>query len=277
LVQIRDYRILESIGEGGMGHVYRAVHVRLNRPVAIKVLRQDRVNSKEAVARFSREMQVIAQLDHPNIVRALDAGEQEGLHYLVMEFLAGVDVAQLSARLGPLPIPEACQIIQFAATALHFAHERKILHRDVKPSNILLTVDGGVKVLDLGLAQFSELNFEPSLSRTDQALGTLAYMAPEQLSRREEVTTRSDIFSLGVSLHEILTGQRPYERLGSSPLLADLSATRPDIDASLQSLINQMVASVPSQRPASMQEIIERLQPYAASADLPSLVHEYFR
>ena len=108
---IRDYRILESIGEGGMGCVFRAIHTRLNRPVAIKVLRQDRVNSREAVSRFSREMQLIAQLEHPNIVKALDAGEQDGLHYLVMEFLAGCDVGQLSKRLGPLPIADACQII----------------------------------------------------------------------------------------------------------------------------------------------------------------------
>ncbi len=275
--QIRDYRILESIGEGGMGHVYRAVHVRLNRPVAIKVLRQDRVHSLEAVARFSREMQVIAQLEHPQIVRALDAGEQDGMHYLVMEFLSGVDVGQLSSRLGPLPIPDACQIIASVATALQYAHDRRILHRDVKPSNIFLTVDGDAKVLDLGLAQFSEFNCEPSLSRADQALGTLAYMAPEQLFRREEVTARADIFSLGVSFHQILTGQRPYERIGTAPLLAELSTTRPDVDTALQALIREMVSYASADRPATMQAVVERLKPYTVSADLTSLVLEYFR
>jgi len=233
ITHIRDYRILESIGEGGMGCVFRAVHTRLNRPVAIKVLRQDRVNSQEAVSRFSREMQLIAQLEHPNIVKALDAGEQDGLHYLVMEFLAGCDVGQLSKRLGPLPIADACQIIRLAATALQYAHDQKIIHRDIKPSNLLLTPDGCVKLLDLGLAQFFDFSIEPSLSRADQAVGTLAYMAPEQLSRREEVTTRSDIFSLGVSLHELLTGQRPFERPGQSPLLAELSSIRPDIEEPL--------------------------------------------
>ncbi len=211
-LQIRDYRILESIGEGGMGRVFRAIHTRLNRPVAIKVLRQDRVGSVEAVARFSREMQLIAQLEHPHIVRALDAGEQDGVPYLVMEFLPGVDAGQLSRRIGPLPIAEACQIVRLTASALQYAHERKILHRDIKPSNILITADGGVKLLDLGLAQIFDVTRDPSLSRVDQIVGTPAYMAPEQVSRREEVSTRSDIFSLGITLHELLSGQRPFDR-----------------------------------------------------------------
>jgi len=274
---IRDYRILESIGEGGMGCVFRAIHTRLNRPVAIKVLRQDRVNSREAVSRFSREMQLIAQLEHPNIVKALDAGEQDGLHYLVMEFLAGCDVGQLSKRLGPLPIADACQIIRLAATALQYAHDQKIIHRDIKPSNLLLTPDGCVKLLDLGLAQFFDFSLEPSLSHADQAVGTLAYMAPEQLSRREEVTTRSDIFSLGVSLHELLTGQRPFERPGQSPLLAELSSIRPDVDESLSRLIGEMVSNASSKRPLSMQEIVNRLTPFVETADLSSLMTEYFR
>jgi Protein kinase domain len=116
ITMIRDYRILESIGEGGMGCVYRAVHTRLNRPVAIKILRQDRVNSEEAISRFSREMLLVAKLEHPNIVRALDAGDQDGMQFLVMEFLAGVDVGQLSKRLGPLPVSDTCKIIRLATS-----------------------------------------------------------------------------------------------------------------------------------------------------------------
>ena len=274
---IRDYRILESIGEGGMGCVFRAIHTRLNRSVAIKILRQDRVNSKEAISRFDREMKLIAQLEHPNIVKALDAGEQNGLHYLVMEFLAGVDIGQLSKRMGPLPIADACQIIRFAAIALQYAHDQKIIHRDIKPSNLLLTPDGCIKLLDLGLAQFFDFSNEPPLSRTDQAIGTLAYMAPEQLSRREEVTTRSDIFSLGVSLHELLTGQRPFERPGQSPLLAELSTIRPDVDEPLDRLIGEMVANASTNRPLTMQEVADRLTPYVATADLSSLMTEYYR
>lgn len=115
LTMIREYRILELIGEGGMGCVYRAVHTRLNRAVAIKVLRRDRVNSKEAISRFSREMEVVGKLEHPNIVRALDAGEHDGQQYLVMEFLAGVDVGRILNRIGPLPVSDACQIIRIAA------------------------------------------------------------------------------------------------------------------------------------------------------------------
>ncbi len=274
---IREYRILESIGEGGMGCVFRAIDTRINRSVAIKILRQDRVNSKEAISRFSREMQLITQLEHPNIVKALNSGEQDGLHYLVMEFLAGVDTGQLSKRLGPLPIADACQIVRLAAIALQYAHDQKIIHRDIKPSNLLLTPDGCVKLLDLGLAQSLDFSNEPPLSRLDQAIGTLAYMAPEQLSRREEVTTRSDIFSLGVSLHELLTGQRPFEQPGQSPLLAELSAIRPDIDESLDRLITEMVANVSTKRPFTMQEVAERLDPFVASADLTSLMTEYYR
>jgi serine/threonine protein kinase len=272
LMQIRDYRILESIGEGGMGNVFRAIHLKLNRAVAIKVLRDDRVHSPEAIARFEREMKVIAQLEHPQIVRALDAGEHEGKQYLVMELLSGIDLGQLSQRMGPLPIAEACKIVYLAASALQYAHDRKILHRDVKPSNLLVTTEGDVKLLDLGLAQFFEFPSEPNLSGADQAVGTLAYMAPEQLSRRDEVTTKADIFSLGMTFFEILTGQRPSDRHNMTSLRTELEQVRPDIDPPLRMLIGSMVARDPEERPSSMQEVMHRLSPYIESANLVSLV-----
>jgi len=276
LTMIRDYHILESIGEGGMGCVFRAVHTRLNRAVAIKVLRRDRVNSKEAISRFFREMEVVGKLEHPNIVRALDAGVQDGQQYLVMEYLAGVDVGRILSRMGPLPVSDACQIIRLAASALQYAHDQKILHRDVKPSNLLVTPDGILKLLDLGLAQFCDHSIQTLLSSEDQAIGTLAYMAPEQLSRKEEVTTLADIFSLGVTLHEILTGQRPYVLPGANRLMAELSWIRPDVDDGLSSLITKMVSNQSAERPQSMQEIVDRLTPYSQSSDLATLVAEYF-
>ncbi len=272
---IRNYQIVESIGEGGMGRVYRAVDARHNRHVAIKVLRQDRVNSDEAVSRFYREMKILEQLKHPNIVEALEAGEQDGLQFMVMEYLAGVDVGQLCQRIGPLPLADACEIVRLAALALQQAHEQNILHRDVKPSNLRLTPDGVLKLLDLGLAHFCDFS-QPALSRSDQALGTLAYMAPEQFSREEDVTVRSDIFSLGVTFHEILSGQRPLERPGHAPLLADLSSVRPDIDTTLLALIRDMTSVASNGRPSSMSDVANRVQPYTSSSDLASLVAQYF-
>jgi serine/threonine protein kinase len=272
---IRNYQIVESIGEGGMGCVYRAVDALQNRQVAIKVLRPDRVGSQEAVSRFYREMKLLEQLKHPNIVEAVEAGEQDGLQYLVMEYLAGVDVGQLCKRMGPLPLADACEIVRLAALALQYAHDQKILHRDVKPSNLRVTPNGVVKLLDLGLAQFCNF-LHPSLSRIDQAIGTLAYMAPEQFSRHEEMTVRSDVFSLGVTFHEILTGQRPMQRPGQSPWLTELNSVRPDVDERLAGLIREMVSVAPEKRPQTMREIANRLTPYAATADLTSLVARYF-
>ena len=275
-VMIRDYRVLELIGEGGMGSVYRAIHLKMNRPVAIKVLKCDRANASEAIARFTREMHLIAQLDHPNIVKALDAGEQEGLHYLVMEYIAGLNVNQLYRRLGPLPIPEACQIIQLATAGLRYAHERKIIHRDIKPSNFMVGSDGICKLLDLGLAQCFDLSNPNSVSRANQAVGTLAYMAPEQLSGVRQITAQCDVFSLGVSLHEILTGQRPMPQHGKTPWFADVQSIRPDVDTALSQFVKKMVSASPSDRPTP-QEVENLMAEYADPANLASLVAEYYR
>ncbi len=149
---LRDYRLLECIGKGGMGRVYRALHVRLNQPRAVKLLKSDRLNSAESIARFEREMKLVAQLKHPHIVEAMDAGEHNGLPYFVMEFVSGINLAQLVQRMGKLSVPEACQIVRQAASALHFAHDQKVIHRDVKPSNLMLNAAGIVKLLDLGFS-----------------------------------------------------------------------------------------------------------------------------
>ncbi len=276
---VRDYQILELIGEGGMGCVYRAIHTRLNRQVAIKVLRQDRVNSQEAITRFSREMQLIAKLDHPNIVKATDAGEQDGLHYLVMEYLAGVDVARLLRGPITVSIGNACQIAQLAALAMESAHQQMIIHRDIKPSNLLVMPDGSVKILDLGLAQFFDLPSEPAVSRADQAVGTLGYMSPEQLHRSGEITAQADIFSLGVTLHEVITGLRPQGSPENPNFLAEIARDRrPDLDDRLRQLISEMTSPLGSDRPSSMNEVIERLEPFVHSADLSKLVadHDYW-
>ncbi len=274
---IRDYRILECIGTGGMGSVYRALHVRLDKQVALKVLKSERMGSPEAISRFAQEMKLLARLEHRHIVRALDAGEHNGLPYFVMEFVGGINLHQLVRRLGPLPVQEACHIACLAASALQYAHDKKVIHRDVKPSNLMLTPDGNIKLLDLGLAQVLEMEGVDALSRADQVLGTLAYMAPEQFAGRDNVSPQSDIFSLGVTLHELLTAQRPSGRIGVLTRASDIQSMRPDVDTALIGLVGDMLAMVPTSRPLSMSAVEARLRAIASPTDLSALVAEYYR
>ncbi len=274
---IGDYRILECIGQGGMGSVHRALDVRLNRYVAVKVLKSERMGTPEAISRFEREMRLLAQFDHKHIVTVFGGGEHDGVPYFVMELVTGVNLSQLLKRLGPLPVPEACSIIQLAASALQYAHNQKVIHRDIKPSNLMITAKGDVQLLDLGLAQILEMEGEALVSRADQVLGTLAYMSPEQLNGRHHVTLQSDIFSLGITLHELLTGQRPYERPGMPPIVSDIRSLRPDVDKDLNALVQDMIALDPAERPSSMAEVESRLHEIYAAKNLSDLVAEYYR
>jgi serine/threonine protein kinase len=151
-----SYVLLERLGEGGMGQVFKARHQQMGRVVALKVIRKERLASPDAVRRFQREVRVLAQLDHPNIVRAYDAQEVGGTQLLVMEYVAGTDLAKLVGKEGPLPVGRACEYIRQAALGLQHAHERGVIHRDIKPQNLLLSAGGTVKVLDLGLARLAE-------------------------------------------------------------------------------------------------------------------------
>ncbi|MCA9150898.1 MAG: protein kinase [Planctomycetales bacterium] len=178
---LRDYQIVEPLGQGGMGTVYRAMHLRLHRQVAFKLLPERRLRDTLAVARFQREMQTIGQMDHPAIVRAMDAGEVNGHHYLAMELIDGVDLGRLCRHLGRLDIGTACELIRQAAIGLAYVHERGIVHRDIKPSNLMLDRHGAVKVLDLGLALLDGVHGAgDELTTVGQLMGTLDYMAPEQ-------------------------------------------------------------------------------------------------
>ncbi|MCA9269310.1 MAG: serine/threonine protein kinase, partial [Planctomycetales bacterium] len=211
------YDLLEKIGEGGMGAVYKARHTKLDKIVAIKVLPAQRLKDRSAVARFEREMRAVGKLEHPNIVRAMDAGEVDGTHFLVMEYVKGADLSQIVKQLGPLPIADACELIRQAAVGLDEAHDLGMVHRDIKPSNIMLCQRTGkrkppvAKILDMGLAQLSEAHAaDAGLTTTGQMMGTLDYMAPEQGGDSKNVDIRADIYALGASLYRLLTGEVIY-------------------------------------------------------------------
>lgn len=254
------YELVERIGQGGMGAVYKARHVHLKRTVAVKLLRTERTCDPRAVARFQAEMEAVGRLDHPNLVRAHDAGEAEGRHFLVMEHVDGLDLARLVRSSGPLPVADACEIIRQVAIGLHHAHQHGLVHRDVKPSNVMRTADGGVKILDLGLARL--LHDQPAtrqLTETGQVLGTGDYIAPEQGQDAGNADARSDIYSLGCTLYFLLAGQAPFagpqHRTFIEKVVAHatqpfplITAVRDDIPESLVAILARMTAKSPVER-----------------------------
>ena len=205
--RLGEYELLEPIGQGGMGTVYRAFHTQMNRTVAIKVLPRWYHADERAIERFQREIDVVARLDHPNIVRAYDARETDGERFLVTEFVSGLDLSELVRRCGPLPLADACELIRQAAVALQYVHEHDLIHRDVKPSNLMLDDTGHVKLLDLGLAFVPGHGDE--LTDPGQMMGTLDYMAPEQASDSHDVDIRADVYGLGATLYKLLCGESP--------------------------------------------------------------------
>jgi serine/threonine protein kinase len=214
---IRTYQLLEKLGEGGMGKVYKALHTDLGKVVALKVVASKQLDDARAVVRFKREMKAVGKLEHPNIVRALDAGEDGGRHYLMMEYVEGRDVGKLVERLGPLPVADACAIVRQAALGLQHAHEHGLVHRDIKPSNLLLAVgrpgeEGVVKLADFGLALLVDRGGEAGseLTGEGQMMGTFDYMAPEQAGDTHQVDIRADLYSLGATLYKLLCGAAPF-------------------------------------------------------------------
>ncbi len=278
-----QYELLEQIGAGSMGTVWKAQHLRLQRPVAIKFLPKDRVQDCQAVARFDREMAAVGKLDHPHLVRAHDAGEVDGQPFLVMEYVEGLDLSAIVQRLGPLPVPDACEIIRQAALGLQYAHEHGLIHRDIKPSNLMLTRGGQIKILDLGLALLraqqapaGELTYE------GQVMGTADYVAPEQVSDSHSVDARADIYSLGCTLYKLLSGQAPFtgpryrgafERMmghvrDAAPPIRGL---RSDLPPELAAVVERMMAKDRESRYATPLDAAAALEPLAQGADLGRL------
>ncbi len=301
LGKLREYELLAKLGEGGMGTVYKARHTKLDRIVALKVLTPERMNSPEAVVRFEREMRAVGRLEHPNIVRAHDAGEFEGTHFLVMEYVAGLDLGQLVKSRGPLPVADACELIRQAALGLQYAHEHGLVHRDIKPSNLMLALQSRdqwsrsspapspqspapvVKILDLGLALLQEPEQRAELTSSGQMMGTVDYMAPEQGQSSHTVDIRADIYSLGASLYKLLTGSTPFPAERYDTLMkkfvalatqphAPAQSLRPDLPPGLCQLLDRLLAKAPQDRPQTPAAVAELLAPFAAGADLPALL-----
>ena len=279
--------LLEKIGEGGMGEVFKAMHRRMRRLVCIKILRPTLVNSQYAVRRFQREVRAAAQLSHPNIVTAFDADEEKGTHFLVMEYVEGQDLGSLVARQGALPVSDVVRYIAQAAVGLEYAHAKGIVHRDIKPSNLLLDERGTVKILDMGLARIDEpegpktegqqeFDTNDSLTRENQIVGTVEYMSPEQADDTNRVDRRSDIYSLGCTMYRLLIGTPPYQaetpikvlmahRLKAIP---SLRAARPEVPEELEAIYQKMMAKSQSERYQSMAEVLRALAPLVSDTGI---------
>jgi serine/threonine protein kinase len=277
------YKILEALGRGGMATVYKARQLGTKRLVAVKVIDRSLADDGEIVARFRQEHALGARLRHPNLTATYQSGRAAGRPYLVMELVEGDSLDELIGRCGPLPVAEACEVIRQAALGLAHLHEHGIVHRDVKPSNLMLTPAGQVKVLDLGLARdLREPGGGERITAHGQFLGTLDYVAPEQCVDPHEVDSRADVYGLGCTLYELLAGQAPFTRPGYESAFQKMKAhveapvppirqPRPDVPERLASALGRMLAKDREGRFANPADVVRAVQPFAVGAELALL------
>jgi len=285
------YRLVRVLGAGGMGTVYLAEHRLMGRPVAIKVIHPDLLRHPVAVKRFQVEVQAAARLDHPNIVRAHDAEEAGGVHFLVMEYVEGASLSRIVRDRGPLKPHQACRCIRQVARGLQHACDRGMVHRDIKPQNLMLTSQGAVKILDFGLARFARtvVAEEPLPSGTATGTGTTVtaagtvfgtpdYIAPEQAQDSRDVDIRADIYSLGCTLYFLLTGSPPFpDKPSTEKLAAHVSMPLPPLvigghpaPPMLAGLVARMTAKKPADRFAMPAEVITAIDEFLAVDQLRS-------
>ncbi len=283
LETLGEYRLLEKLGQGGMGTVYKALHTKLDRVVALKVLAQGRVHDARRLARFEREMKAVGRLNHPNIVQAHDAREIEGTTVLVMEYVDGLDLSELVRLCGRLSIADACELARQAAEGLEYAHQQGLVHRDIKPSNLMLTTEGRVKILDFGLALLHYgCPCGEEVTRSGHTMGTADYIAPEQVTDSHQVDVRADVYSLGCTLYKLLCAQAPF---GSSKYqgtfekltahvhdeVPSIKQLRGEISGRLVAVLDRMLAKNPDERFATPGEAATALERFARDSDLADL------
>jgi serine/threonine protein kinase len=237
------YQIVRELGAGGMGTVYLAVDSNLKRTVALKILHKDRATNETLVRRFESEAHAAAQLKHENIVTVYDAGQIEGNLFIALEFVDGIDIHELVAKRGAVPLKRSLGFIKQIVRALDHLHKRGIVHRDIKPSNLLLTKEGIVKLTDLGLARAVDESTESNITREGTTVGTVDYMAPEQARNSQAADIRSDIYSLGCTWYQMLTGEPPFpEGSVTNKLYSHISKPRPDPRSFNQAVPDEIVA-----------------------------------
>lgn len=288
LIDHPRYKVLGVLGAGGMGVVFKAEHRLMERLVALKVIHGRLIDEPMAVARFRREVKAAASLVHPNIVTAHDAEEAGGMHFLVTELVEGISLERRVEDRGPLTVPQACNFIRQAALGLQVAADKGMVHRDIKPQNLMITPDGVVKILDFGLARFAREAAPPgplgvlpdavaaggggNITRMDVVLGTPDYIAPEQVNDSRQADIRADIYSLGCTLYYLLVGRPPF---AAKTLLQKLSAhldelpppvrtLRDDVPREIDAILLRMMAKQPAHRYQSPAEVAAALAPFAA-------------
>ncbi len=265
------YRILGLLGVGGMGAVYKAEHRVMQRMVAIKVINRNLMQQAASVERFQREVKGAAKLSHPNIVTAYDTEQAGNVHFLVMEFVEGVSLARQVKMRGPMSIVHACHFIRQAALGLQHAHELGMVHRDIKPHNLMLTRKGQVKILDFGLARFArESTPAAELTQEGAVVGTPDYIAPEQALQPQNADIRADIYSLGCTMYFILTGQPPFltgtcmQKLmaHAERMPPPVHELRPEVPKDLAAVVERMMAKNPANRYQTPAEVAQALAPF---------------
>ena len=249
---IDGYALLEMVGQGGMGEVWRAEQISLKRPVAIKLLPTSYENTPEFVGRFEKEASALALLSHPNIVQVIDRGVAGSRYYIVMEYVSGPSLREKMSQ-GRLPLQESLQLLSTIARAVDYMHTQAVIHRDIKPENILLDATGNVKVADFGLAGIRGAQ-ELALTATAVAMGSVNYMAPEQRKDAKHVDCRADIYALGIILYEMLTGELPVGRFKMP------SETNKLLPRELDEVVAHLLQTSPEARPSRALWIAERLE-----------------
>jgi serine/threonine protein kinase len=282
-----NWILVEKVGGGGMGQVVKAIDRRSGRLAAVKILRADLMGSESVIQRFHQEVDVATRLNHPNIVETYDADEHEGMHYLVMEYVDGRDLAEVLKEHDRLAVAEAVDYVLQAARGLEYAHGMGMVHRDIKPGNLLLDRQGTIRISDMGLARIVDDEAGPMgatiaerLTRKGQVLGTVDYMSPEQANDTSSADHRSDIYSLGCTLYHLVTGLPIYA--GDVPMekvmahcreeIPSVCAVAPGVPDSLDAVFNKMVAKKAEDRYQSMTDVIAALEacPIADRSEVPS-------